>query len=200
MTMSLGNEENDEELEEGNLEHDEGENIDPATGKSLEVEEAEEWTPPTKAEYTKLQRQAKRAASDLEKLKKSPKAEVNEDDVDKAKQAVRDEESAKYKARIVKSEAKGKLLAAGAEGDVTRLIKMIDLDDVEVDDDGEIDGLDDQIDELKEGFPQLFATGGKKTPKADPRTRDGAADRTPPKKAESSAEKIARLMMSGQPS
>jgi hypothetical protein len=38
-----------------------------------------------------------------------------------------------------------------------RALKLMDVEDVEIDDDGEVLGLEDAIDELKEEFPELFA-------------------------------------------
>jgi hypothetical protein len=38
-----------------------------------------------------------------------------------------------------------------------RALKLMDVEDVEIDDDGEVLGLEDAIDELKAEFPELFA-------------------------------------------
>jgi len=46
---------------------------------------------------------------------------------------------------------------AGWNGrNLNRMLKLWDLDSVEVDTDGEVDGLADQIDELKKDFPEFF--------------------------------------------
>mgnify|MGYP001120034731 CR=1 FL=1 len=46
---------------------------------------------------------------------------------------------------------------AGWNGrNMPRMLKLLDLDNVEVDSDGEVDGLQDQIDELKKDFPEFF--------------------------------------------
>lgn len=46
---------------------------------------------------------------------------------------------------------------AGWNGrNLTRMLKLLDLDSVEVDSDGEVDGLKEQIDELKKDFPEFF--------------------------------------------
>jgi hypothetical protein len=41
-----------------------------------------------------------------------------------------------------------------------RALKLMDVEDVEVDDEGEVLGLEDAIDELKAEFPELFAKAG----------------------------------------
>lgn len=156
--------------------------------------EEEEWTPPTKAEYNKLVRNAQRAANDLKKLKEAQKAQPSEDDVETKISKAREEERSKAKSRIVNAEAKAKLTAAGAKGDLSRLLRMIDLDDVDVTDDGDVEGLDDEIDRLKTDVPDLFAT----KVKADPRTRRDAADKDAAPKAESDVDKIAKAMRGGR--
>jgi hypothetical protein len=50
-----------------------------------------------------------------------------------------------------------------------RALKLMDVEDVEIDDDGEVLGLEDAIDELKEEFPELFV----KAPGRPQRKRPG---------------------------
>lgn len=51
----------------------------------------------------------------------------------------------------------GALADAGWNGQrLNSLMKLIDLDDVEVDDDGEINGLSEQIDSIKSEWPEFF--------------------------------------------
>lgn len=46
---------------------------------------------------------------------------------------------------------------AGWNGrNMNRMLKLLDLDSVDVDSDGEVDGLKDQIEELKKDFPEFF--------------------------------------------
>ncbi len=88
-----------------------------------------------------------------------------------AKEEGKGEAETVWKKRTVKQAARVALFAAGLEGSPDKLLRMLDLDDIEVDDDGEIDGLEDQIDELKEEFPDRFPEktktepGEKKVPK-----------------------------------
>lgn len=63
-----------------------------------------------------------------------------------------------------------------------RVLKFLDLDSVEVDSDGEVDGLTDQIDELKKDFPEFFKrTRMKEAAKevADTKTVGGGAKKAP---------------------
>jgi len=57
-----------------------------------------------------------------------------------------------------KSEAKSALLAAGvAKERVAKAVGLLDLDELDLDN-GELDGIDEAIDELKGDWPELFAT------------------------------------------
>jgi hypothetical protein len=61
------------------------------------------------------------------------------------------------KGPLVKALAKLGLQAAGVQSGTAKLVGLLDLNKVELDEDGELIGLDDQIEELKEEFPNLFA-------------------------------------------
>jgi hypothetical protein len=81
--------------------------------------------------------------------------------------------SKKWAPRIVASAAKAALVAAGLTGAPDRVLKMIDHDD-DIDDDGEVSGLDEQIAELKADYPELFAAKTKKPAKIDASRRTAA--------------------------
>jgi len=84
---------------------------------------------------------------------------------------VNERATAMAKPIVIRAEARTLLADAGFTGDAkaaTRLIRTLDLRgvDVELDDDGEvvdIDGLDEQIEELVEDWPQLFGKGASGT-------------------------------------
>ena len=63
--------------------------------------------------------------------------------------------AAKWKPRVVNSAAKAALLAAGAEKP-ERLLKLLNHDDLDVTDTGDVDGLDDEVDRLRDEYPELF--------------------------------------------
>ncbi|QEQ93588.1 hypothetical protein SEA_ZUKO_10 [Streptomyces phage Zuko] len=74
---------------------------------------------------------------------------------EKAAKAERD----KYKPALVKTGATAALLAAkpkkGAAG-IPRLIKLMDLDEIEVNEDLELEGVEEEVARLQEEFPELF--------------------------------------------
>lgn len=81
--------------------------------------------------------------------------------------------------RIVKAEARGALAVAGVAPDrVARAVGLLDLKGIDVDDDGEVDGLDDAIDSLKREWPELFpAERKRRSSTAGDDDRDGDAGR-----------------------
>lgn len=74
------------------------------------------------------------------------------------KAAAREATSAAHE-RIAKAEARGALKALGVKPErVSQLVRLLDFDEIDVDDDGEVDGLDDAIESLKAEYPELFPT------------------------------------------
>ncbi len=72
-------------------------------------------------------------------------------EIAKTERRIRDE------ATVLISAVPAALNDAGWNGrNLDRMLKLLDLDDIQVDSDGEIDGLQDQIDELKKDFPEFF--------------------------------------------
>lgn len=73
----------------------------------------------------------------------------------------------KYKPALVMTGARAALLAAkpkkGKDG-IPRLIKLMDLDEIEVGDDLELIGVEDEVERLQAEFPELF---GEETPAGD---------------------------------
>jgi len=180
-----------EELEEGQ----EGSEADG------EGSESEEWTPPTKTEFTKVMRESDRRGNKIKELKAKiaeyeAKSTQGLTDVEKAKEEARAQEAERYKTRIINTEATAGLTKLGLKPEVNakRLIKMLDLEEIDVDpDDGELTGLDEQLADLKESFPDLF-TDAKKV-RANPATRKDAADRPPVEKKETGIDRIAKAML-----
>ena len=94
---------------------------------------------------------------------KAKKADDDEIDPEAIKAAAKAEARAESDARIRRTAARAELKAAGIPADqVGKLVGMLDLDSLDVDDDGEIDGLDEAIEELKTSWPQLFTAPRRK--------------------------------------
>lgn len=83
-------------------------------------------------------------------------------DLDAIRDEVKRDTLAEANKRIVRSEAKGALRGAGVPAErVAKAVGLLSLDDVDVDDDGDVDeaSLESAIDALKKDWPELFPRG-----------------------------------------
>lgn len=150
-----------------------------------------EYTPPTKEEWKRTQEALKKANGQAKKyrLEAAKVAQNGSGETSKeVEKAILDTE-AKWKPRLVNTAARAALLGAGAKK-ADRLVRLIDYDDLEISDEGEVEGLEVQIQELRNDYPELFG------PENGRRKRPGSADAgggkgRPPQKQMSSAERIA---------
>jgi hypothetical protein len=77
-------------------------------------------------------------------------------------------------------------------GPADRVLRLLDMDGLSVDDDGDIVGLESEIDRIRSEYPEFFQPASK--PKA--KVRPTAADRKPAEeKAKSSAEQHAMRVL-----
>lgn len=163
-----------------NVEDDDAwyENEDPeGEGDPQEGQEGEgddEGKAPTLEEFKKLQRAHDRDVAKLKKLreqvKKDVKAEITDDDAAN----IRTETETVWKTRFVKQAARSALIQAGVSKGVDKLMRLIDTDDIEVDENGEIDGLDEQVESIKADFEELFNPGSSPRRQTNKRNIDGA--------------------------
>ena len=105
---------------------------------------------------------------------------------------------AEFRDILVNQAAASALTRAGAQVDnVERLVRLLELDDVQLGDKGEIEGLDDQVESLKAELPQLFrAAEDPKPRKRAPAPRAQASGRPDPQPQRlSSAEQIAQMAL-----
>lgn len=100
--------------------------------------------------------------AEVRALKKAAEPKSGDDEaVVKAVEAARAEEAAKFKPIVVTKAARAALLEAGLATDtpaekVKKMMRLIDFDDIDFDEDGEISGLEDQVEQIKTDFPELF--------------------------------------------
>jgi hypothetical protein len=122
--------------------------------------------------------------AELRVAKKAAEPKAGDDEaVVKAVEEARTEAEARFKPMIVGKAARFGLVAAGLAPDTSedrmkRLLKMIDMSDVDLDEDGEVSGLEDQIDQIKDTLPELFRKPEPEAPAPKPRApKIDAADR-----------------------
>lgn len=160
--------------------------------------DGQEWAPPTREQWDGVQEALRKARRDARQAKRAPKAdgkpaEGDGPSEDEIATRVRGEVEQQWKPRVVNASARaafveaGLVLPKGKESSaLARVLKLVDVAELEVGDDGTIDGLDEQIEDIKGDFPELFAPRGVR-----PGRVDGADRGNGSRKPLTSAEKIA---------
>lgn len=164
----------------------------------------EQAQPPTvetlQAELDRMKAALKKANRDAERNRRraTETPPVDVPDVDKVRAETEQATAGKYKPMVVKAHARTAFVEAGLvlpkdnhDTAMARVLKLLDLDDLDITDDGQVDGLREQVEDIRRDFPELFATtNGRRVPRVDGADR-GAAPAAP----KSSAEKLAATVM-----
>jgi hypothetical protein len=120
---------------------------------------------------------------------------INEDQV---RREAEEATLARAKPGLVSSAARDALRAAGlilpdkgADAAYKRAIRLLDMDEIEVDEDFTVSGVEDQVKQVKRDYPELFAKRGARTVNAGAGSdKDGAGEAK-----ESSSNKLAALIL-----
>lgn len=134
-----------------------------------------EWKPPTKAEYEALE--AKLSAVNAESAgRRNELKELklkSETDAERIKREALEEATTVYKPTAIRASAKSALLEADAKTDrVAALSGLLDVSKLDIDDKGEITGLDAEVKRVKAEYPEFFKAEGE-TPKVGKLTPGG---------------------------
>jgi hypothetical protein len=191
LAASLSGEETSSDTTDNTLEEVEGQEVEESAGESTEETETTEETeeeelPDTVKEILKKNRRAVREA-EARAVAAEKALAAKEKAGEESAEAPADD---RFKNLYINTAAKTALVEAGLSTGTDRLLKLIDLSSVEVDESGAISGLDEQIADLKEDFKDLFA------PK-QVRKSTGNVDGSPRKSAptpQTSAQKLASLV------
>lgn len=159
----------------------------PPAGKS----EPEPWKPPSEAEWRRTQAALKKSNDDgkrhrLRNKELEDAARDGETEHEKALREAREEGEKVYRTPLVRTAVRGALVEAGAlafleeekdprseeaqkkaESRMARLMKLVDFDALDIDEDGSVSGLESAVAELARDLPDLFAAPVRK-PKARP--------------------------------
>ncbi|MFD9223809.1 hypothetical protein ACFWDI_28350 [Streptomyces sp. NPDC060064] len=182
---------NDDEPEE-----DEKPKPKPPAAKKTESDD-DEYAPPSKDEWARTQAALKKANEDgkrhrLRNKELEEKTRANETDHEKALREAEERGESRYRAPLVKAAARVALAEAGVGGSTDRVLRLVDMDSLSVDDDGDIVGLEAEVDRIKSEYPEFFQAAVKPKPKARPT----AADRKPAEeKPKTSAEQHAMRVL-----
>lgn len=194
----------------GDADPDQGDDDDADDDDQEEtLESVKEELAKTRAALRKANREAtkKRVATKATPAKKatSRRATTDDDADDRADEVEAAERRAEE--RVIRTEGAVAILAAGFSGDrraARDLAKLLDLDDLELDDDGEVDGLDEAVAALVKRFPRLFESDEEEKPRrraaGSVNAARGSARRTrrDTEKPQTSAEKLGALLRGGR--
>ena len=159
---------------------------------------ADDYKPPSKDEWARTQAALKKANADaqrhrLRNKELEEKARGDETDHEKQLREAREEGERRFRTPLVRTAVRGALVEAGAlaflqeekdpdssaarekgENRLKRLLKLVDTDALDVDEDGSVSGLEAAVDELRRDYPELFAA-----PVRKPKPRPTGAPRPP---------------------
>jgi hypothetical protein len=146
----------------------------------------DDYAPPSKAEWARIQAALKKANDDakrhrLRNRELEDQGRANETEHEKALRLAREEGEKRFREPLVKTAARGALIEAGAlsfiaeekdpesreakeKGDsrLTRLLKLLDTDGLDIDEQGSVTGLEAAVDDLRRDYPELFAAPKKR--------------------------------------
>jgi hypothetical protein len=175
----------------------------------------DDYAPPSKTEWARTQAALKKANEDakrhrLRNKELEDKARGDETEHEKALREAREEGEKRYRQPLVRTAARSALVEAGAlaflqdekepesdaarekgESRLSRLLKLVDTENLDVDEDGSVSGLDAAIDDLRRDYPELFSAPARK-PKVRP---TGAPRQAAPEKPKSTAEQHAARLL-----
>jgi hypothetical protein len=171
----------------------------------------DDYLAPSRTEWERTQAALKKANDDakrhrLRNKELEEKTRADETEHEKALRLAREEGEQKFRAPLVRTAARSALVEAGAlaflaeekdpeseearkkgESRLTRLMKLLDTEALDVDGEGDVSGLESAVDDLRADYPELFASPARK-PKARP---TGAPRPAAPDKPKSAAERHA---------
>jgi len=173
-------EETTSEEGEETTEEEEGEE-DEETSEEEEEDGDEKLGEPGKKALERERSARKALAKELKELKRQ-----GEDDGAKALREATEAVETRYQGVIARAAFKAELAKAGLKKGEGKLLKLLELEDVVVDEDGEVSGVAEQVRELRKDFPELFGRGRESGGRGD-----GGQKGNPPEKKLSSAERIA---------
>jgi len=153
------------------------------------------------AELAKLRAALKKSNDDAKRHRlalkeREDRDRANEGDHERALREAREESETRWKPRIINQAARAALAEAGVSGGPDRLLRLLDLDALSVDDDGDVIGLATEVDRLKEQYPEFFVKAADATPR--PKARPTAAPKPPaPDKPKNSWDRHAQRILQG---
>lgn len=131
-------------------------------------DDGKEWTPPSKEQFAQLQAKLAKANKEAATRRRELKdlKTRNETDAEKVAREANEAAESKLKPTAIKASAKSALLEADARTDrVGALANLLDMSALDIDDDGEVSGLDDEVKRVKAEYPEFFKSEEDEKPK-----------------------------------
>lgn len=159
-------------------------------------DDEDDWKPPTREEWKKVQDalteandEAKRRRLQVRELRRQERTaerqadrtgDTSDEAAAQAAQNALEAAERKYKPVAVRSAAIAELIKAEfrnpTDTRLSRMIGRLNMDELDVDpESGKVDGLEDQIEDLKDEFPELFGKEAEPEPEQKPEPRRRAA-------------------------
>lgn len=154
----------------------------------------DDYVPPSRAEWARTQAALKKANDEAKKHRLrnrelEDQGRADESDHEKALREAREEGEKRFREPMKRAGVKAALAEAGF-GSPDRLLKLVDWDAVTVDDDGDLSGVDSEVDRMKAEYPELLPQD-KPKPKARPTGAPRpAAEARPKSSAEAHAARV----------
>lgn len=134
--------------------------------------------------------------------KRPAPTEVTDEVLDEVRTSTRTEVENTYKPALIRASAESAFAAAGVslpadrdqrKAKIGALLRLVDNSELTIGDDGELEGLEDQIETLKAAMPEVFRPVRPRAPRID-----GADKGEGHAKAKSPTEQVAALVFGGQ--
>ncbi|MEV6014731.1 hypothetical protein [Streptomyces sp. NPDC051997] len=141
------------------------------TPKPKPPTKADDFKPPSQSEWARTQAALKKANEDakrhrLRNKELEDKVRGDETEHEKALREAREEGERRFREPMKKSGVRAALAEAGFSAP-DRLLKLVDWDAISVDDDGDLVGVEAEVDRVKADYPELLPQDRPK-PKARP--------------------------------
>jgi hypothetical protein len=167
-------------------------------------------TPYTQADIDALNEALRKARQAERRLKRGGQRPAqaqdgaSEEDTEKIRAEVETAAAGKWKPVVVRQAARAAFADAGlilpkSGGDeaLARVLRLLDMDDIDVTDEGAVEGLTEQVEEIRRDWPDLFAPPASRNgrpPRVNAGNRDDASGQAP----RSAADRIAAQLLSGR--
>lgn len=137
-------------------------------------EDEDDYTPPSKEEWARVQRTLEKRQAEKRALRRklrekdqggngSAGASGAAESAAEIRRQFQEESDKRFRLSEARSALKGANLVDASPEGIRRAVRLLDLDELDVDGD-EVDGLEDAIADLKASMPHLFKRAAKKAP------------------------------------